>query len=136
MYQEFLDSAITNEKFQISLIQSNYQETMLFCYLGKHSKDILESANYKRSYLSYSFDLPVLFFIKSCPSPVLFFIKSYPLLLLFILRSNDGSFCILANVSLAINYLLSRLYFVPLLHIKPYATVVSFPQLVGGGGLS
>ena len=86
---------------------TNLQETMLFCYLGKIIKNK-----------------------KNCSA------DSSPLLLLFILRSNDGSFCILANVSLAINYLLSRLYFVPLLHIRPYATVVSFPQLMGGGGLS
>ena len=91
MYQEFLDSAITNEKFQISLIQSNYQETMLFCYLGKHSKDILESAifNVKIKYpsLNQFFEPCCLLYWQTflcwhIPSPVIIHLRSY-----------DGFFC-------------------------------------------
>ena len=91
MYQEFLDSAITNEKFQISLIQSNYQETMLFCYLGKHSKDILESAifNVKIKYpsLNQFFETCCLLYWQTflcwhIPSPVIIHLRSY-----------DGFFC-------------------------------------------
>ena len=49
----------------------------LFCYLGKHSKDILESANYQEAISAIL--LTCLYSSSSkLPSPVLFFIKVTP----------------------------------------------------------